>query len=53
MKVKSLRDHNNAYGVDQGKPYEKKVGSVYDVPEGDEKALIDQKLVELHTSEKK
>jgi hypothetical protein len=46
MKVKSIRDHNNTYGVTEGAPVVKKEGVEYDLPESMAKTLIDAKLVE-------
>lgn len=48
MKVKALRAHNNAT---PRYPYEKRIGSVYDVPDHEAEALIAAKLVEKHSSE--
>ncbi len=48
MKVKTLHAHNSAV---VGTPYEKKVGSVYELADEDAEALIKTKLVEKHSSE--
>ena len=48
MKVKTLHAHNNAT---LGYPYEKRVGSVYELPDAEAETLIRSKLVEKHSSE--
>lgn len=55
MKVKALVAHDNDYGVREDKaPYHKQVGAVYDIAdEADAQVLIDGKIVEKHSSERK
>lgn len=55
MKVKALVAHENEYGVrDESANYHKQVGNVYDIPdERDAQVLIDGKIVEKHSSERK
>jgi len=47
MRVKSLVDHSNDYGVRDGGSYDKKKGTVYEIAEeADAQVLIDAGLVE-------
>lgn len=47
MKVKTVRDHENDYGVRDGLPYEKRNGRVYDIDDdAAAQALIDGGYVE-------
>lgn len=49
MRVKTVRDHENEYGVSEGVPYEKRNGRVYDVPDAEAGALIEAGYVEKHS----
>ncbi len=46
MKVRSLREHNNTYGVATGGPVKKREGVEYEVDEAMAKTLIAAGLVE-------
>lgn len=46
MKVRTIKDHHNDYGVRDGVPYEKTNGRVYEVDDAAAQTLIDQGLVE-------
>lgn len=53
MKVKTVKDHVNDYGVRDGLPYEKTHGKVYDIAdEVAAQALIDAGYVEKYSGEK-
>lgn len=54
MKVKTVKAHENDYGVRDGLPYEKSNGRVYEVPDDvAAQALIDAGYVEKAGSEKR
>lgn len=46
MKVRTLKDHANDYGVRDGLPYEKKVGRTYEIGDAEAQPLIEAGLVE-------
>lgn len=46
MKVRTVKNHANDYGVREGSPYEKTSGHVYEVDDELAKLLIDQGIVE-------
>lgn len=46
MKVKTIADHANEYGVRDGGKYEKKAGDTYEVDDAAGKVLIAAGLVE-------
>jgi hypothetical protein len=53
MKVKSLREHNNTYGVAQGGPVTKGAGVEYELPDAQAETLIAAGLVEEVKADKK
>lgn len=46
MKVKSIREHNNTYGLAEGGPVRKTVGTEYELPDSMAATLIAAGLVE-------
>jgi len=46
VKVKSIREHNNTYGVTEGAPVRKVAGTEYDLPDSMGATLIAAGLVE-------
>jgi hypothetical protein len=53
MRVKSVREHNNSYGVAQGGPVRKAVGHEYDLADAVAETLIAAGLVEEVKAEAK
>jgi hypothetical protein len=52
MRVKTVKDHDNAYGMDQGIPYEKRNGRIYEIEvDAEAENLIAQGLVEKVSDE--